>query len=611
MRVTLDRAAVCCALLVGSIALSSCGGGGGGGGSTPPTATPTIAPTSTPTPSTGTEADYQCPSSATVSTAVGRAAASDEALRRAMNRPPANAPAATTSLLAVTYDAASLARSTASVAAGETRAGVTFLRQYDFAAIGRSVRVVAVASGQAAVATAALRTQSGVRNVGPTGLPRYATTVTTLSWPNDPYFNGFTTTVAPTATATVPPATYQMLPYVEGSSVPGQWDMHAIGLEHAFAYALPANGSGVVNANAAGSPSVQIAIIDTGEDPNHPELAGKIVYQHCYITDPNGVQSSGDFAPDPQGHGTNVSGIAAAATGNALGFTGAGGAAEIDAFRVFPTPSDACATPESTAKQCQSSSSDITSAIVAATARHVNVISMSLGGGVCTTPGDDPDPLEGAAVANAIVHGIVVIAASGNVGGAVTSPACDTGVIAVGASALDDGQTNGSGHTGGSAANPIEYVASYSNSGSSAAAPNDPAAWGIVAPGGDPKADPNDPTGVNADTDDLHWIENVWTTTPFDTKFASNCGGDYGNAGGTGDCRVLIAGTSMATPHVAGIAALIIAANPLYQNATKMKALLCTTADDIGDPHEGCGRIDAYRAMAVAVGDPLQPTPRP
>jgi subtilisin family serine protease len=186
-------------------------------------------------------------------------------------------------------------------------------------------------------------------------------------------------------------------------------------------------------------------------------------------------------------------------------------------------------------------------------------------------------------------------------------------VIAVGASALDDGQTNGSTHTGGSATNPIEYVASYSNFGSSTAAPNDASAWGIVAPGGDPMMDPNpnDTTGATADNDDLHWIENIWTTTPFDTKFAASCNGDYGNTSGTPDCRVLIAGTSMATPHVAGIAALIIAANPVYQNAAKMKTLLCTTADDIGDPHEGCGRIDAYRAMAVAVGDQVQPTPRP
>jgi len=39
-----------------------------------------------------------------------------------------------------------------------------------------------------------------------------------------------------------------------------------------------------------------------------------------------------------------------------------------------------------------------------------------------------------------------------------------------------------------------------------------------------------------------------------------------------------------------------------------MKVLLCTTADDIADPHEGCGRLNIYRAMAHAVGDPNPPT---
>jgi len=32
-----------------------------------------------------------------------------------------------------------------------------------------------------------------------------------------------------------------------------------------------------------------------------------------------------------------------------------------------------------------------------------------------------------------------------------------------------------------------------------------------------------------------------------------------------------------------------------------------STADDIGDPHEGCGRLDVYDAMAVALNDPNPP----
>jgi subtilisin family serine protease len=73
---------------------------------------------------------------------------------------------------------------------------------------------------------------------------------------------------------------------------------------------------------------------------------------------------------------------------------------------------------------------------------------------------------------------------------------------------------------------------------------------------------------------------------------------------------VLIAGTSMATPHVAGAAALILSVNPAYQSSTRMKALLCQSADDIADAREGCGRLDVYRAMAAALND-ADPRPSP
>jgi subtilisin family serine protease len=63
----------------------------------------------------------------------------------------------------------------------------------------------------------------------------------------------------------------------------------------------------------------------------------------------------------------------------------------------------------------------------------------------------------------------------------------------------------------------------------------------------------------------------------------------------------------MSSPLVAGAAALILAVNPSYQSPTAMKTLLCQTADDIGDPHQGCGRLNIYRAMATAIGDSSPP----
>jgi subtilisin family serine protease len=395
--------------------------------------------------------------------------------------------------------------------------------------------------------------------------------------------------------------------------------MHAIGLEKAFGYVNGGNGV-MPTANALGSTSIKIAIIDTGVDANHPDLQAKIHYEKCFITNLSNSQNSGNYSTDYLGHGTDVAGIAAGYNGNALGFSGVGGLAKIYAYRVFPTPDDNCANEGTSDPQCSADTNDIVSAINDAVAQGVNIISMSLGGGSCSG-GVDSDHAEGMAITNALNAGIIVVAAAGNNAvqspGTIDAPACVSGVIAVGASALDDGQTTGTASytrnvAGATSANILEYVPSYSQYGS----PNtlhSSSSWGIVAPGGDPSsADVS-----NSTTDDLHWIEHIWTTTPYqansnDHNFTGNCNSDYpvdSATMGTADCRTLIAGTSMATPHVAGAAALILAVNyAAYHTPAAMKTLLCQTADDLGgDTHQGCGRLNIYRAMAVALGDTSPP----
>jgi subtilisin family serine protease len=592
------RLGLICSLLL-PFATTACHGGYYYPPATPASATPSG--TGTPT---STDA-FICPSSDSIGSSAA-ASTLNSLPRRPEMRHHATIPGS--GFIEVTYDRTVAEASTAAIARREQSLGAGLVHEFDYPRTGIVTRVLAVAPANVAKTEAALRGQSGVRSVSLSGARRLPLTVSNPYYSNDPYFNGFKVTETPAPGETAPPATYHVAPYDQSAAVPGQWDMHAIGLDYAFEYSQATNGSAITKANALGSQSVKIAIIDTGEDPTHPELESKIAYQKCYITDSSGVQSTSSFSADPTGHGTDVSGIAAADTNNGLGFTGAGGNVLIYAYRIFPTPDDDCEDPSTTDSQCGADTADIASAIDDAVAQKVNVISISLGAGGCTN-GVDDDPVESQALTNALNANIIVVAAAGNEGNsAVDAPACQSGVIAVGASALDDGQPNGSGIAVGTPSTPVEYVATYSNYGSPATAVHSASAWGIVAPGGDPLLTGTDP-------DQLHWIDNIWTSTPYmadssDTSFTGECDDDYPNDSSTTppvDCRTLIAGTSMATPHVAGAAALLLSVNSSYQSPAKMMQLLCSTADDIKDGYEGCGRLNVYRAMATALGDTVLP----
>ena len=80
---------------------------------------------------------------------------------------------------------------------------------------------------------------------------------------------------------------------------------------------------------------------------------------------------------------------------------------------------------------------------------------------------------------------------------------------------------------------------------------------------------------------------------------------------GTGDLGMSMSGTSMASPHVAGVAALMKQAHPTWSNE-QIKAALMNTAVDLADPvsaevpRQGAGRVDALAAVTtdvVAVAD--------
>jgi subtilisin family serine protease len=593
-------AALTVALFV--VPLVSCGGGGGG------SSTPPVSPTATPSspPSGNAAVAFTCPSSdTTLDSTGGRASGGVSSETRRSYRGSANS--TTLPVLAVSYRTSAIANPATTIDARVASLGASKYSEFVYPRLGTATRLLHVTPSSMAQVESALRSTPGVVAVSPSR--RYAPLAASAYLGTDPYFVGYTGTSTPL---------YQT------SSTGGQWDMHIVQLEHAFGYSQP--GSNVTtNPNALGSTSVKLAIIDTGEDVTHPELAkATIARTECFITNAAGTaQSTGTFVTDGFGHGTDVTGIAVANPNNAYGFAGDAGNVSLMLYRVFPTPDDNCASPDSSAgqndPQCGAADTDIASAIDDAVAHGASVISMSLGGTIsannnsgCTSTGVDQDPVEGNAVASAIAAGVIVVAASGNSGTngeGVSSPACDAGVIAVGASAYYDGALNGTGFTGPG----NEYVAGYSQYGSTNTT-NSIASWGLVAPGGDPS---NEEASASATTVDyLHWVENIWTSTPYmssstDTSFAGNCAAstEYQEAG---NCRTLIAGTSMATPHVAGAAALILSAtggaSSVYASPAAMFTLLCNYADNISDPHQGCGRLNVYRAMAQALSDPNPPT---
>lgn len=322
-----------------------------------------------------------------------------------------------------------------------------------------------------------------------------------------------------------------------------QWDMFQIGAPNAWGYSI-------------GTPSIPVAIIDTGFDMSHQDLQNKVIYAESDVNSAtSGVKVGLAAADDTDGHGTNVSGIAGADTNNGFGFAGTGYNISLMEFKIFPDTANAGASTDDEAK-----------AIYDAVAQGARVINLSIG----STQDQGADPTEYAAIEYAIAHNVVVVAAAGNESlNTMDFPGAYPGVIAVGATSLKDNNT-------GNPATATEYVAGYSNYGTGLS---------IVAPGGDPNG--------NSDNDYLHWIYNIYTTTPLDPKQACKV---------ITDCKAFFAGTSQATPHVAGAAGLLIAKNPAL-SAAQVTQILESTADNINDPKQGPGRLDLYRAMAAVAGD--------
>ncbi|TMK79414.1 MAG: hypothetical protein E6G45_03635, partial [Actinobacteria bacterium] len=173
-----------------------------------------------------------------------------------------------------------------------------------------------------------------------------------------------------------------------------QWSLPQIGWDQVYGSVDPLG-------------TATVAVLDTGVDASHPDLAGNVV-PGTSVFDPNS-----DGTTDPNGHGTWMAGIVAASTGNGLGIAGVGYAG----VRVMPVTvlgSDGTG-----------NDSDIISGVTYAADHGADVILMSF-----SNPGYS-ESLQ-AAVDYAWSRGAVVIAATGNEGSSTpTFPAGDRGVVGV------------------------------------------------------------------------------------------------------------------------------------------------------------------------------------
>ncbi|MFG3253655.1 S8 family peptidase [Streptomyces sp. NPDC048172] len=156
-----------------------------------------------------------------------------------------------------------------------------------------------------------------------------------------------------------------------------------------------------------------IAVVDTGADLDHPDLKGRLADGYDFV--------DGDKEPrDENGHGTHVSGIAAAHTDNGVGVAGGAPGAKIMPVRVLG--------PDGTGRNA-----DITRGIIWAADHGADVINLSLG-----ESGLMARLLKGGILNKAIdvAHdkGAVVVGAAGNEGTALQPYRLDTPVLVVGAS---------------------------------------------------------------------------------------------------------------------------------------------------------------------------------
>lgn len=311
---------------------------------------------------------------------------------------------------------------------------------------------------------------------------------------------------------------------------------------------------------------INVAVVDTGYRP-HADMVGKILPGYDFI-------SSATMANDGNGRDSDArdpgDAVVAGACGNGspsqdqasswhgTHVAGTIAAATNNGVGVAGVAYNARIVPARVLGKCGGYTSDIADAIVwasggtvagvPANANKARVINLSLGGGgACATTTQN-------AINSARSRGAVVVVAAGNsnINASNANPANCAGVVTVAATGRNGGK------------------ASYSNYG---------AVVDVAAPGG-------------ASGGGILSTHNAGRTSPASDTYA------------------YLMGTSMATPHVAGVAALMLSRNP---NLTpdEVEAKLKSTARPFPAACPGCGVgiVDASAAVTAATGGTVTVTP--
>lgn len=271
-----------------------------------------------------------------------------------------------------------------------------------------------------------------------------------------------------------------------------------------------------------GNAGIKVAVLDTGIDSSHEDLAGKVsAVRNC---------TNSAKAEDFNGHGTHVAGIIAATSNNSKGVSGIGYNISLINAKVLGDDGSGYY-------------SWIADCMVWATDQGAKVINLSLGGSQGAKVLED-------AVNYAYKKGVVIVAAAGNEGSSNPSyPAYYANVLSVAATDSSDNKPG------------------WSN-------------WGnwvdVAAPG-----------------------VSVYSTLPSYSNAQKKL--NYGT----------LSGTSMAAPHVAGLAGLIFAKSDGIDN-TRVISAIEENADKISGTGSSWkyGRINAYHSLsALFVGQIPAPSP--